>query len=234
MERRRACVLGPVTSRFRIVNATVKSPDARSDEPIVTLGDVLAPTRSVSPPSEAQWVAVVRAIASGDQAALRELFGRTHGLVFTVILRIVQNRPAAEELTLDVFHQVWRRAGMYDERDGTVIGWIMNQARSRAIDRIRFEQRKKRVPRPEEVGEPRTVESAEDAVEADMRGRLLRHAMKALSAEERRAIEMAYFAGRTYAEVAEQLEEPPGTIKTRIRAGLVKLRQHLAQEADLR
>ena len=76
------------------------------------------------------------------------LYERAHRVVFTFVMRITANRETAEEVTLDVFHDVWRRASRYQEADGTVLGWIMNQARSRAIDRLRFEQRKKRV-RPE-------------------------------------------------------------------------------------
>lgn len=184
--------------------------------PPATLGDVLAGVGGVSAPSEAQWVSVVCAIAGGDQAALRELYGRMHGLVFTVILRIVQSRETAEELTLDVFQHVWRRAPTYSEAGGTVIGWIMNQARSRALDSMQFDCRKKHTA-PSEA--------------ADLRGKALRDALRHLSVDERQAIEIAYFAGRTYAEVAEQLNEPPGTIKTRIRAGLIKIQHRLVQEA---
>ena len=216
------------------MNATASSPRTPGDTPPATLGNVLAATRGLSAPSEAQWVAVVRAVASGDQSALRELYGRTRSLVFTVIFRIVQNREAAEEVTLDVFHEVWHRARTYDERGGTVIGWIMNQARSRAIDRVRFDHRKKRMPRPEHGNEPRIAGSAEEAIDADLRGRVVRDALSGLTAEERQAIELAYFAGRTYAEVAGQLDEPPGTIKTRIRSGLLKLRHRLAQEEVFR
>ena len=79
------------------------------------------------------------------QAALRELYQRTHRLVFTLTMRICGHREIAEELTLDVFHDVWRHASRYDAAGGSVVGWIMNQARSRAIDRLRFERRKKRV-----------------------------------------------------------------------------------------
>src|SRR6185295_13807436 len=95
--------------------------------------------------SEEVWLQLVQSIAAGDQIALHALYQRTNRIVFTLILRIVTNRETAEELTLDVFHDVWRRASDYDPADGSVVGWIMNQARSRALDRLRFEQRKKRV-----------------------------------------------------------------------------------------
>ena len=110
-----------------------------------TLGDLLYADTSKSRVSEDEWLQLVRAVAGGDQSALHSLYERTHRIVFTLIVRIVMNRETAEEVTLDVFHDVWRRASSYDPANGSVVGWIMNQARSRAIDRLRFDQRKKRV-----------------------------------------------------------------------------------------
>src|SRR6185437_7839892 len=108
-----------------------------------TLGDVLyAKSRTVVP--EQDWAKLVQSIAEGDQLALHALYERAHRPVFTLIMRLTANREIAEELTVDVFHDVWRRAARYDAENGTVLGWIMNQARSRAIDRLRFESRKKR------------------------------------------------------------------------------------------
>ena len=96
---------------------------------------------------EQEWVDIVRAIAARDETALRALYERSHRIVFTLTMRIAQNRQTAEELTIDVFHDVWRRAPQYDAANGPVLGWILNQARSRAIDRVRHEQRRKRVNR---------------------------------------------------------------------------------------
>jgi RNA polymerase sigma-70 factor (ECF subfamily) len=195
-----------------------------------TLGEVLYANPSRALVSETEWVALVECVAGGDQAALHALYDRTHRVVFTLSMRIVANRETAEEVTLDVFHDVWRRARQYDAAGGTVLGWIMNQARSRAIDRLRFEQRQKRV-RPE-TGEDLpamggTVDP--DALIAfEQQRQALRTALDVLTPDERRAIEAAYFAELTYAEVATQSNEPLGTIKTRIRSGLHKLRQALA------
>jgi RNA polymerase sigma factor (sigma-70 family) len=97
--------------------------------------------------SEGEWVEIVRSIASREPHALHALYQRAHRIVFTLIMRITNDGETAEEVTMDVFHDVWRRAATYDAAGGTVVGWIMNQARSRAIDRLRFEQRKKRVSR---------------------------------------------------------------------------------------
>src|SRR5260370_21689401 len=94
--------------------------------------------------SEQDWVRLVQSIAAGDELALHSLYEQTYRIVFTLIVRIINNRETAEEVTLDVFHDVWRRASTYDPAGGSVVGWIMNQGRSRGIDRFRFEHRKKR------------------------------------------------------------------------------------------
>jgi RNA polymerase sigma-70 factor (ECF subfamily) len=102
-----------------------------ADEPRVrTLGALLYAGCGSQLTTESVCLALVRSIAEGDQVALRDLYVRMHRLVFTLIVRIVQDRGTAEELTLDVFHDVWRRASSYEEAGGTVVGWILNQARS--------------------------------------------------------------------------------------------------------
>ena len=127
-----------------------------------TLRDVLY-AQCEPPVLEQDWHTLVQAIAAGDQLALHALYERSHRIVFTLIMRLTANRETTEELTIDVFHDVWRRASLYDPANGTVLGWIMNQARSRAIDRLRFDSRKKRsysgdVQPPTEVAaDPRDV-----------------------------------------------------------------------------
>jgi RNA polymerase sigma-70 factor, ECF subfamily len=193
-----------------------------------TLGDLLHADGAKAPASENEWVQLVESIAAGDAAALRILYERAHRLVFTLALRITSSREAAEEVTMDVFHDVWRRAASYGPQGGSVLGWIMNQARSRAIDRVRFEQRKKRVdPHPDAPGAV-SAASPSEAFDLRQRSGRLREALGVLTHDEREAIEIAYFAGLTYAEVAERLGQPLGTIKTRLRSGLGKLRKALA------
>jgi len=201
---------------------------ARTKESSSTLGDVLY-AKSKPPVAEQDWAALVQAIAGGDQAALHALYDRSHRIVFTLALRITANRETAEELTIDVFHDVWRRASAYDPANGTVIGWIMNQARSRAIDRLRFESRKKRRGDVEPESEP--AADANDVIELREQSRSLRVALAVLTADERQAIETTFFKGLTHAEAATRLDQPLGTVKTRIRSGLHKLRQALAAEA---
>lgn len=155
-----------------------------SASPPATLGDVLY-ARPKSPPAEHDWAALVDSIAAGDQLALHALYERAHRLVFTLVMRITANRETAEELTVDVFHGVWRNASRYDGADGTVLGWIMNQARSRAIDRLRFENRKKRSQggQPEPPAEP-TPDPC-DVLELRDQAEALRAALSALTPNER-------------------------------------------------
>lgn len=197
-----------------------------------TLGEVLYADKTKPRIPESDWTALVQAIAARDPRALHALYRRTHRLVFTLIMRITRSRDTAEELTLDVFHDVWRHADGYDPDNGTVVGWLMNQARSRAIDRLRLEQRKKRVdPNPGDVGEEVACGGPHETIEIEQRARRVRDALALLTPHERQAIETAYFADLTYVEAAARLGEPVGTVKTRIRSGLDKLRRALAGEA---
>jgi RNA polymerase sigma-70 factor (ECF subfamily) len=193
-----------------------------------TLGDVLYATSKGGEP-EQEWATLVQSIAAGDQLALHALYERAHRPVFTLIMRITANRETTEELTIDVFHDVWRRAAQYDPANGTVLGWIMNQARSRAIDRLRFEGRKKRSgdvqPQDEAAADPL------DVIELREQGEALRAALTALTPDERQAIEATFFAGLTHVEAAARLNLPLGTIKTRIRSALHKLRGALTAVA---
>lgn len=184
------------------MSATTPLPDNPQNDRQLTLGDLLYPDPARPRISEAAWLALVQAIAGQDASALKVLYGLSHRLVFTLALRLVGNRATAEDVTLEVFHEIWRRAGAYDPAADTVVGWIMNLARARSLDRLR-------------AGRP------EDAAR-------LRAAMAALTADERAAIEMVYFSDSTYAEVSQRLGLPMGTISARIRTGMAKLRFALA------
>lgn len=203
--------------------------DPEDQVEVRTLGDVLYADPAATRVQEQDWVRLVHCIAAGDQLALHALFARTHRIVFTLIVRITGNYETAEEVTLDVFHDVWRRASSYDPAGGSVVGWIMNQARSRAIDRLRYEQRKKRVADPADVlPAPAAVRGPHEAFDMSEQERHLREALLQLAPAERQAIETAFFSELTYVEAADRLNLPVGTVKTRIRSGLRKLRQALA------
>ncbi len=131
---------------------------ARRERSPGTLGDVLY-SKSKTLVLEAEWVALVRSVAAGNHAALHALFERAFGPVFTLVARILASRKYADELTLNVFDGIWRRAGCYDASKATVLGWIMNQARSRAVDRRAFDRRRKRV----NVKDPMIAANAPDS-----------------------------------------------------------------------
>ncbi len=196
-----------------------------------TLGAVLYASPSKAFVSEAEWVALVRSIAEGDQSALHAVYERAHRAVFTFVMKITANGESAEEVTLDVFHRVWRHASRYQEADGTVLAWIMNQAHSCAIDRRRFDHRQKRVE--SEGGDPvpaTGVGHPDDLIAFKRQSQALGSTLVVLTPHERNAIEAAFFSELTCAEVAARLNEPLGTIKTRIHSGLHKLRGALAGE----
>ncbi len=199
-------------------------------KPAATLGDVLY-AKSKNPVLEQDWVTLVRSIAARDQRALQAIYEMAHRLVFTLIMRIAANRETAEELTIDVFHNIWQRASRYDAANGTVLGWIMKQARSRAIDWLRFESRRKH----SHSGDLRLLIEAtadpQEKVKLREQGEALGSALAALEPDERRAIETAFFAGRALAETAARLNQPLDAVKTHIRSGLHSLRQRLTLEA---
>ncbi|HUQ52240.1 MAG TPA: sigma-70 family RNA polymerase sigma factor [Gammaproteobacteria bacterium] len=202
--------------------------EAPGDRPSDTLGSVLYANSAEPLVSEADWVDLVHAIAGHSEVALKELYGRTHGFTFTLIFRIVKDPLTAEEVLLDVYHDVWRNAATFDVTRGTVVAWLMNQARSRAIDRLRTENRKKRSQSYEPTLVVETIPSS-----AQEQRNALEQCLQGLTPDERRAIETAYFQELTYAEVAQRLGEPLGTIKTRIRTGLARLRTLLASKEGL-
>ena len=197
-----------------------------------TLGEVLYARRRQPPPSETEWAGLVQRIASGDQVALHLLYERAHRPVFTLAVRITGGRETAEEVTLDVFHDVWRRAPDYDPANGTVLGWIMNQARSRSIDSVRLERRKKRVHREDPCEEAAVAADPRDTLESRQRSTALRAAVAGLAPAERHAVEQAFFAELTPAQVAERSGTPLGTVKTRIRSALQKLRLTLGGDGN--
>lgn len=205
-------------------------PEEEPPEPLnTTLGAVLYGIRGARVPEQV-WAKLVESIAAGDEHALHTLYGMAHRIVFTLVMRITTNRQTAEELTIDVFHDIWRGASRYDPTKGAVLGWIMNQARSRAIDRLRFDNRKRRKNGSDMPPLVEAAAGAHDVLELREQEESLRTALATLTAAERQAIEMTFFAGYTHAEAAARLNEPLGTVKTRIRSGLYKLRKVLTSE----
>ena len=187
------------------------------------------PTPAGQPAEDAAWVA--RA-SQGDETALATLYDLHARAVYSLALRIVGDEADAEDVLLDVFDQAWRQAGRYDARRGTVAAWLLNLARSRAIDRLRA--RRARPDRSAATADdalaslPAHVTDPMDALAASRDAEKVRRALNELPVLQRLAIELAYFEGLTQSEIAERLEQPLGTVKTRIRNGLLKLREVLS------
>ena len=179
---------------------------------------------------QADQAALAR-IARGDQGAFAELYDRHARLVYSLALRILQDRADAEDIVQEVFAQVWAQAARYEASRGAVAAWMLILTRSRAIDKLRA----KRV-RPEAAADASAAESVADlaasqdlellSAEQVMR---LQRAIKELPDAQRTALELAYYEGLTHVEVASRLNEPLGTVKTRIRQAVMKLREALAE-----
>jgi RNA polymerase sigma-70 factor (ECF subfamily) len=178
---------------------------------------------------DADWTSLIKQMAAGDQSALATLYDTTSRLVFGLVLRILTDRATAEEVLLDIYTQVWRQAGAYDNTRGAPLAWLMTIARSRAIDRLRSGRNEQQSKEPlDSVGElSATTESPEEATAISERRTLVRSALESLSPEQREVIELAYYSGLSHSEIAARLGQPLGTVKTRTRLGMIKLREVL-------
>jgi RNA polymerase sigma-70 factor (ECF subfamily) len=165
--------------------------------------------------------ALVSAIRSGNQEAMAQLYDRYSSVVYAVALRVLADAAAAEDILQDVFMQLWRNPGAFDASRGNLAPWLAVIARNRAVDVLR-----KRRPQSE-ITETLVSVEPDLASEAD-RGRnveKVRAVLKEMPPPQRSALEMAYFEGYSHSEIAEKTKEPLGTIKTRIRTGLMLLRK---------
>jgi RNA polymerase sigma-70 factor (ECF subfamily) len=162
---------------------------------------------------------VVRRLAAGDPAALAEFYDRFAALVNALALRILRDTADAEDVVQEVFLQAWRQADRFDPARGTPEAWLCTIARTRALDRLR-----RRVSRRED---PAEAAPAPACLPRNVEALAVREALQGLSQDQRRALELAYFEGLTQTEIAARLDEPLGTIKTRIRTAMIRLREAL-------
>jgi RNA polymerase sigma-70 factor (ECF subfamily) len=188
-----------------------------------------------SPPRHATSVidpALLARIAKGDQQAFSQLYDHSNTLLYTLALRILGNREEAVELLQDVYLEIWRKVARYDVGRGTPIAWLITLTRSRALDRLRA--RASRCQQFKETLDGDTVARAQDfgpspyETQADQELRLLvGQAISSLPAAQQQAIELAYYEGLSHSEIATKLNQPLGTVKTRIKLGMSKLRDTL-------
>jgi RNA polymerase sigma-70 factor (ECF subfamily) len=185
-------------------------------------------------PAASSVESLVTAIAGGDVDAFDALYGRVAGAVLGVALRVLRDPDLAQDVAQEALVEVWRQATRFDPSRGSAMAWLMTIAHRRAVDRVRREQTQSglaaraaamhEVPQSDEV--PATVERTLDAAR-------VRRALAGLSPVQREAIELAYWRGYTHQEVSIVLAVPLGTAKTRIRDGLIRLRDALTAEEEL-
>ncbi|HXD30949.1 MAG TPA: sigma-70 family RNA polymerase sigma factor [Pyrinomonadaceae bacterium] len=191
------------------------------------------PQGSITSSSQPELASLIARVAEQDQLAMAALYDASNRVVFGLLLRILNEPTIAEEVVSDVYMQVWRQANSYDEVRGTPMAWMLTIARSRAIDRLRS-GRQELLRR--DLFEPFEDKASSDvdleaAAEVSAMQRRVRTALSNLPIEQREVIELAYFNGLSHSEIALKLNQPLGTVKTRTRLGMMKLRDTLNQEA---
>ena len=179
-------------------------------------------------------VALLQMVARGDRRSFEELYQRFSGVLFSTAYRVLNNQEAAEDILQDVFVQIWQKAPLYDPARGKPMTWAVTLTRNKSIDRLRSTQRRSRlqddVQRESDSFEQFDDRNSFELVSAGETNALVREAMKKLSVDQREAIELAFFSSMTQIEIAERLDEPLGTIKARIRRGMMRLRELLSSE----
>jgi len=188
---------------------------------------VIEKTRLQAEPSQISDNDLLHAIARGDEAALAACYDRYRVILFSQIVRILNDRQEAEDCLQEVFLQVWRRARDFDESRGRAFTWLVTIARSRALDRLRASGSRLRLATEAAQTPQEQVGDAVKEVAQAEEGAIVREALAELPDEQRRTLLLAYFEGLTQTEIAARLGDPLGTVKTRMRSGMIKLRELL-------
>lgn len=170
---------------------------------------------------------LVAGLRQRDEGALAGLYDRYGHTVYAVALRVTRDTGAAEEICLDAFWQLWQQAERFDETQGSLLNWLLTIARSRAIDRVRARGAAKRTLAADPSEMTRVHPPAEELAELSQECTLVRKAMESLSPDQRTALSLAYYEGLSHSQIAARLQEPLGTVKTRIRQAMGVLRRML-------
>jgi RNA polymerase sigma-70 factor (ECF subfamily) len=188
----------------------------------------MEPAASADPRAHA-LLALIRRMAAGEESALAALYDETSAMVHGLAVRILRDEALAEDVTIEVYMQAFRQASSYDAGRGTPLGWLLTLARSRAIDRFRVAARQQSREEPLDTIDTAPT-SGPDPIDSTLTAesrRVVLAALAGLTPEQRRPIELAYYAGMSQSEIATALGQPLGTIKTRIRTGMLALRDAL-------
>jgi RNA polymerase sigma-70 factor, ECF subfamily len=174
-------------------------------------------------------IELLRQIGQGNRRSFEQLYERFSGVLFSIAYRMLNSQEAAEDVLQDVFVQIWKKAPMFDPKRGRPMTWAVTLTRNKAIDLMRSAQRRsglqETIQREKEAFSRIEDQSLFDAVASDEMWKMVRAAIAKLSKEQRQAIELAFFASMTQTEIAEHLNQPLGTIKARIRRGMLALRE---------
>lgn len=200
-------------------------------------GRMTSPEIPESPqPDERQRVDahLLQRVAQGDKQAFSELYDRFSGPLYGSAVRILRDPTEAQDVVHDAFVTLWEKAATFETTRGSAFSWAVTLVRNRAIDRVRMRRRRAELlaeSAPDDLGydEGGGVASGNDSAALGDDARAVRAAVETLPLEQKRALEMAFFGGLTQEEIARKLSEPLGTVKARIRRGLIKLRDSLAQ-----
>ena len=172
---------------------------------------------------------LLKRTGEGDRRSFEQLYERYSGVLFSTAYRILTDQTAAEDAIQDVFVQIWEKAPLYDSARGKPLTWAVTMTRNKAIDRLRSQQRRNRLRDEMEthasIFEEFSDRSSLDEVQSAEKGEMIRRAIQQLSKEQRQAIDLAFFSGLSQSEIAERIGEPLGTIKARIRRGMMKLKE---------
>jgi RNA polymerase sigma-70 factor, ECF subfamily len=175
---------------------------------------------------------LLKRVGEGDRASFEQLYDRFSGVLFSAALQILGDQREAEDVLQDVFVQIWDKAKLYNAARGKPLTWAMTLTRNKAIDRLRSIQRrfrlKDQVEKEAKVSSQMASPNSVDEVDAKEKSRIIHSAVLQLSQEQREAIELAFFSGLTQNEIAEELHQPLGTVKARIRRGMLKLKEIVA------
>jgi RNA polymerase sigma-70 factor (ECF subfamily) len=176
---------------------------------------------------------LVRAVTAGDDQALATIYQRHADTCFALARRVLNDRTLAEEIVQELFVRLWRDPARFDPARGSLRSFLLAQVHGRSVDLLRAEVARRGREERDAVRAPATSDDLERAVLDLTEAEAVRNALADLSEGERTAIELAYFGGHTYREVASLLEQPEGTVKSRIRSGLLRLRTALVETGIL-
>ena len=194
------------------------------------------PSKDLSKFSEKEQdlAVLISSVSEGSESALSSLYNYTSRWVFGLALRILADVAEAEEVTLEVYMQVWDKAVDYDPERSTPSAWLLMLTRSRAIDRLRSTAKRNYMEESLEIEPSNSIAEPEETILFVEKSRIIQDALSKLTPQQRKSIELAYFYGLTQTEISSQLGQPLGTVKSWIRLGMIKLREILSSLDEIR